>query len=251
MTWTGAAALLLVLALPAFAQQRGATIFGTVRDSLNQPVNAADVIAQPGNRRTRTDSIGQFAFNELDGGNYVVAVRKVGYAPERWDVKLSKGGRIEVPIVLGRRVMLDTVTVVARGRCPALSLNGFMCRRRAGGAIFLDFADIDDKRVFYTADLFRDIEGFRVELRRTREGPIPTPARRGFGCVASVVDGYEASGANPVPVSPGDLSAIEVYLQPDSVPEPYQRYTWPANVTRHGRCSLIVYWTIWARMDGR
>lgn len=247
--------IIAAASLPAVAQTRGATIAGTVRDSLAQPVPGADVVAQPGNRRVRSDSAGNFLFTGLDGGAYVVAARKVGYAPDRWDVRVSKNGRIDVKFVLGRRVLLDTVVVSASRDCPAYSLDGFMCRRGSrggGGGVFLDYPDIDDKRVAYTADLFRDIPGFRVAIRSTRFGPVPVPARaNSYGCIASVVDGRPVTPANPVPTNPSDLSAMEVYLKPDSVPKAYQQYTWPpgGNVYRSGRCSVVVYWTIWAPMS--
>lgn len=248
---TRAILLVTLLSSPAMAQQptRGATIAGTVRDSASQPVPGADVVAQPGSIRTRSDSAGNFLLTGLGGGSYTVAARKLGYAPARWDVKVSKSGRVDLKFVLGRRILLDTISVVARRDCPEFSVAGFMCRRRTGGGVFLDFTDIDEKGVVETADLFRDIPGFRVDVRRTRFGPVRVPARQGFGCITSIVDGYPLSGANLVPTSPSDLSAMEVYLKPDSVPEPYQRYTWPsAGVTRSGRCSVIVYWTIWAPM---
>src|SRR5688500_5384791 len=136
-----------VLALPAMAQQppRGATIAGTVRDSAAQPIPGADVIAQPGSHRTRSDSAGNFMLTGLAGGSSVVAAREVGFAPERWDVKLSKNGRIDLKFVLGRRTQLDPVVVTAKRDCPAFSVDGFMCRQRAGGGVFLDYMDIDDK----------------------------------------------------------------------------------------------------------
>jgi hypothetical protein len=242
----------LAATLPAQQPTRGATIFGTVRDSMSRPVPAADVVAQPGGHRTRADSAGNFQLTGLGGGSYAIAARKLGYAPERWDVKVSKNGRVEVKFVLGRRVQLDTVTVVARHNCPAFSVDGFMCRQRSGGGVFLDYTDIDDKGAIESADLFRDIPGFRVDIRRTRFGPVRVPARQGFGCINSLVDGYPVTQANVVPINPGDLSALEVYLKPDSVPEPYQRYTWPASgVHRSGRCSVVVYWTIWAPMNAK
>jgi len=247
--FVSAAALTALLALPAMAQQptRGATVAGTVRDSAGQPVQAADIVAQPGNRRTRSDSAGNFLLTGLDGGTYVVAARKVGFAPERWDVKLSKSGRIDLKFVLGRRVQLDTVKVMARRDCPEFTVDGFQCRRRSGGGVFLDYDEIDDRGASYTADLFQNIEGFRVDIRRTQLGPMRVPARKGFGCITSLVDGHPVTGANLVPMLPSDLSALEVYLKPDSVPEPYQRYTWPSGgVYRSGRCSVVVYWTIWA-----
>jgi hypothetical protein len=240
----------VVLASTTGAQQpKSGTITGTVRDSSGVPVAGADVVAQPGTHRTRSDSTGAFILTDLDGGTYVVAARKLGYAPERWDVKLSRNGSIEVRFVLGRRYVLDTVRVVARHDCPPHSIEGFMCRQRARvGGVFMDYADIDDRGVQYTADLFRNVPGFRVELRRTRFGPMPTPVKVGGGCITSLVDGYPVTGANVIPDHPGDLSAVEIYPRPDSVPEPYRRYTFPerGDITRTGRCAVAVYWTIWA-----
>ena len=243
-----ASILTAVVSLPA-QEPRGAAIVGTVRDSSGVPVAGADVVAQPGSRRTRSDSAGSFMLTGLDGGNYVLAARKLGYAPERWDVKLSKNGRIEVKFVLGRRSVLDTVRVVARHECPPHSVEGFLCRQRARvGGVFMDYTDIDDRGVRYTAELFRNLPGFRVELRRTRFGVMPTPVKLGGGCITSLVDGYPASGANLIPELPGDLTGLEIYLRPDSVPEPYRRYTFPerGDITRTGRCAVALYWTIWA-----
>jgi hypothetical protein len=251
MRAVGRALFLVAFAVEPVRAQRGGTILGTVRDSLAQPVPAADVVAHPGSYRTRSDSAGNFLLTGLDGGTYTVAARKVGYAPDRWDVTLKKSGRLELKFVLARRVELDTVTVKARRDCPAYSLDGFTCRRRSGGGVFLDYPEIDERRPTYTADLFRDMPGFRVDFRRTRYGLVRVPvAVNGFGCIASLVDGRPASAANEIPLNPSDLSAMEVYLHPDSVPETYQRYTWPAsNLHRSGRCSVIVYWTIWAPLN--
>jgi hypothetical protein len=235
------------------AQTRGATIAGVVLDSASLPVSGADIVARPGNYRTRTDSAGNFLLTGLDDGNYTVAARKVGYAPDRWDVKLSKNGRLQIRFMLGRAQQLDTVVVTAAADCPEYSLDGFACRRRFGGGVFLDYPDIDERRPYYTADVFRDIPGFRVQLRRTRFGPEPVPVlASGFGCITSLVNGREVTPANAVPSNPSDVSAMEVYLKPDSVPKVYQRHTWPAGgLARSGRCALVVYWTIWAATSGK
>jgi hypothetical protein len=241
-------ALLAASSYPVRSQgTRRGTIAGTVRDSAAQPMPDADVIVRPGNHRARTDSTGHFLISDMDGGSYSVYARKIGYAPERWDIKLSKSGRIDLKIVL-RRQQLDTVVVTASRNCPAYSLDGFACRRRAGGGVYLDYPDIDERGVTYTGDLFREIPGFRTTLVSTRSGLIPVGIHaNGFGCIRALVDGRPASPATPVPTYTGDLSAMEVYLQPDSVPAAYQRYTWPdGDLTRTGRCSVVVYWSVWA-----
>jgi len=239
---------------PAQQTGAGATITGVVRDSASVPVPGADVIARPGGRRARSDSAGRFVLSGLDGGKYTVVARKLGYAPASWDVELSKSGHIEIQLVFERRLpTLDTVIVTADRKCSAFSLDGFVCRRHGRYGVFLDYTDIDDKEPIYTADLFRDIRGFRVEDRNTRFGPTrvvaPTPT---WGCITSLIDGYPASPARRIPELPYDLLAIEVYARADSVPEEYQRYTWPAGgIVRSGRCSVIVYWTLLARTKPR
>jgi hypothetical protein len=226
----------------------GASVTGVVRDSAEHPVADADVIARPGGKRTRSDSAGRFVLTGLDGGKYTIVGRKLGYTPTNYDVSLSSNGKVDIKLVLEHRMpTLDTVIVRADRTCSRATLEGFACRRHAGGGVFLDYTDIDEKEPIWTADIFRDIPGFRVDVRSTRYGLVRVPTRP-LGCIASLVDGFPPSPARPIPESPYDLIAVEVYAKADSVPREYQIYTWPrGDVTRTGRCSLIVYWTLRAR----
>jgi hypothetical protein len=250
------AVLALGIALPAVAQQTtgtgGGTITGTVRDSAERPVPNADVIAHPGERRTRTDSTGRFAFAGLDPDNYTVRARKLGFAPEDYDVKLSKNGKVDITLRLAVRMpMLDTVTIRADRKCPEFTLEGFVCRRQSAHGVYMDYTDIDDKEAIYTADLFRDIQGFREAVVPSREVGLRRVVRNRlpWGCIHSLVNGRDVTPANPVPEYPWELVALEVYARPDSVPDQFQRYTWPAgDITRSGRCSVVVYWTQRARL---
>jgi hypothetical protein len=229
----------------------GGTITGTVRDSASRPVANADVVARPGSHRTRSDSAGHFVLTGLGDDTYKVVARKLGYAPADWDVKLSNSGHVDIQLVLDHRLpMLDTMVVTAGRTCSSYSLDGFVCRRRSGGGTFLDYTDIDDKEALYTADIFRDEKGFRVDVRSTRYGPIRVAATAvPWGCITSLVDGRPVSAANAIPEFPWDLLAMEIYAKADSVPKEYQRYTWPegGNLIRSGRCSVVVYWTLRAR----
>ena len=247
-----AIALILLAATAARAQDKGATITGIVVDSAMRGIPGADVVARPGGHRVRSDSAGRFRIGGLDDGTYLVVARKVGFAPEQWDVKLADDGRVDLRFVLGRRVVLDTIVVVARDLCPAHSLDGFMCRRHGGGGIFLDYPEIDETGARETAEIFRTVPGFRVEVQSATGGTtrVARLASRS-GCIASLVDGRPASAANAVPRFAADLAAVEIYLRPDSVPEVYRRHTWPTSGTsRTGRCALVVYWTIWAPYKG-
>jgi len=237
-------AALFSLALAATVGAQQATISGTVRDSASRPVANADVIALPGAHRARTDSAGKFTIAGMDGGSYTVRARKLGFAPSETTVDISGNGRLNVVLTLDQRMpMLDTVIVRADGSCPDRTLDAFPCHRRFGKGLYLDYTDIDEKDPLYAADIFRDIQGFRVDVRSTRTGPVRVAVPSNFHCLVSLVDGRPVSPANPIPLTPIDVIALEVYRQPDEVPKEYERYIWPNTGMATGRCMLVVYWT--------
>ena len=235
------------------AQSSGGTITGAVRDTARRPVAGADVVAQPGGHRTRTDSAGNFVFVDLSPDKYKVRARKLGFSPDEWDVKLSKSGKVDVQLVLkNNMVSLDTITIRADRECSRRSLDGFVCRKRGTNGVFLDYTDIDDKEPTWTADLFHGMKGFRIDVQSSQFGPRRVVAHQNrWGCLSTLVDGRLANAALRVPEDPYDLIAIEAYANPDSVPKEYQEYTWPQNggsIVRSGRCSVIVFWTRFARV---
>lgn len=249
--WLGAVALLLATGAPLFAQS-GGTITGVVRDTSGAPVVGADVSVRAGEVRARTDSSGRFVLSGLGADKYTVFARKLGFAPTTFDVSLGKNGHVDIKLVFDQRMpLLDTVVVHGERECSAFSLDGFTCRRHSENGVFLDYTDIDEKEPIYTADIFRGVPGFRVETRSSRDGPVRVPVvANGFGCINVLVDGYERTMARRVPDSPYDLLAVEIYAKPDSVPKEYQRFTWPAGgITRTGRCALVVYWTLRAKLE--
>lgn len=250
--WTVAVALSLATGVSLRAQGTGATITGVVRDTAGAPVAGADVSIRGSSTRTRTDSAGHFLLSGLGSDKYTVVARKLGYAPTSFDVSLGKNGHVDIKLEFERRMpMLDTVVVQGKRSCSEWSLDGFTCRRHSANGVFLDYTDIDAKDPIYTADIFQDVPGFRIETRATREGPLRVPVMaNGFGCITSLVDGRPANPARRIPESPYDLLAVEIYAKPDSVPTEYQRYTWPAGgVTRTGRCAVVVYWTLLAKQQ--
>lgn len=233
-------------------ESRGATVTGIVTDSARVPLEGADVFLRPSGRRVRTDSTGRYFLSGLDKGGYQVTARKLGYQAMQVDMSLSKNGRLEQNFILAATVTrLDTIRVSASGKCEGFSVLGFECRKKIAdnrGGLFLDYPDIDAKDQRLTADLFRSIPGFRVQLRSSRAGvePVIVPSK-GYGCIAEYVDGRPRSAANPVPQRSIDLVALEVYSRADSVPIADTRYIWKAHeVTMSGRCVVVFYWTVWA-----
>jgi hypothetical protein len=234
----------------ARAQERGAVVTGVVTDSMKVPIEGADVFIRPSGRRTRTDSAGRYLLSGLDKGGYQVTARKLGFQIAQVDLSIGKNGRLEQNFVLAVSVAkLDTIRVTASGKCDGFSVLGFECRRKVAGTrgLFLDYPDIDAKDQRFTADLFRTIPGFRVQLRSTRSGVEPVVTASNYGCITEYVDGKPRSLANPVPQRSIDLVALEVYTRADSVPIADTRYIWKAQeVTSRGRCLVVFYWTVWA-----
>ena len=238
-------------ALPVAAQ---GTITGVVVDVSGRPVADADVFALPEKAKGRTDSTGRFAITKLDAGFYHVRVRRLGYRPTEITTDLAKDGRVELKFELASRpVLLDSVVVTADGKCPAMSYTGFLCRRRNGKGLYLTDDDLADKGAVELGEVFVDVKGFDIERRPTRFGLMPIPFAEHGGCINALVNGRPMSVTNQLPRYATELIAVEIYAQPRTVPEEYQRYVWSNTIRqsspRVGRdrgdqpCSLVVYWT--------
>ncbi|HSU96486.1 MAG TPA: carboxypeptidase-like regulatory domain-containing protein [Gemmatimonadaceae bacterium] len=238
-----------VSALPITAhpqQSTGGSIVGVVRDTDGRPLPAANVSLHPGDRRTQTDSSGQFALTGLGDNTYTVRARKLGFRPDGWDVRLDKGGRVEVKFALeAAPPLLDTVKVAASQPCPTQSIRAFLCRRQRGGGVFLDYTDIDDKEKNFVGELFYDVPDMLVDFKISASGPNYFIRSKRSGCISSIVDGRPASMAYPIPANTSRLVALEIYTRPDSVPHELREYLWPrsGDRARTGRCTVIVYWT--------
>lgn len=241
--------LLTLLAAGTRALAQG-TVRGVVRDSANNPVAGAEVVATPGPHRARTDSLGRFVMANIGGAKYVIHARKLGYSPGEATADVHDG-TVDVTLVLEHQMAnLDTVVVRADGTCPDRSLDGFMCRRARGGkGVFMDYVDIGDRDPLTTADLFRDIPGFRVDVRPTRTGNRRVPVLNGLHCMISLVDGRPATVANFVPELPWDLLALEVYTSAADVPKEYQRYV--NELSRGERCGVAIYWDQFAKLSSK
>jgi hypothetical protein len=232
--------------------QTGGVVAGVVTDSTGNPIVQADVVLRPTRQRTRTDSTGAFSIGGVANGSYSVSARKIGYTPDLYDVKISSGGTVRVKLILALNP-LDTVRVTATRECPLYSLSGFFCRRRSAGGMFLDYPDIDDRGALYTADLFRDIPGFRVSLASTgRGGVMPYPERMKIGaCLVYIVDGHAAETWRAVPQYTRELTAMEIYSPPDTIPAELKRITiWNNSHVRTNNCTVVAFWTTHARPTG-
>jgi hypothetical protein len=234
--------------------QTGGTIAGVVLDEAGHPVSEADVYAFPEKNRGKTDSTGHFSIPNLPSGFYRVRVRRLGYRPTEVTTDLTSNGHVDLKIEIAvRPAMLDSVIVQADGKCAATSFTGFNCRKQRGKGLYLTDDDLADKGAIELGEVFRDVDGFRLETRATRYGPKPIAFATRSGCINALVNGRPLSLTNPLPLFATDLIAVEIYTLPSSVPSEYQRYVWDPTIRQTsplvGRdrndqpCSLAVYWT--------
>jgi hypothetical protein len=238
------------------AHAQGGTIAGLVVDPAGRPVRDADVMLVTETQRARTDSAGRFAISNLDKGFYRVRVRRIGFMPHEITTDLGKNGKVELSFELKLRpAILDSVVVTAEGKCSELSFTGFNCRRiLAKKGVYLTDDDLADRGAIELGDVFRDVDGFRIEIVPTGYGAKPRPlATRGARCLNALVNGRPIKSTNPLPRYAYELIAVEIYALAGDAPEEYQRYVWDRSIRQtpspvgkdspKARCSRVVYWT--------
>ena len=249
-----AAAMFVATTSTAAAQKTG-VIAGNVVDEAGKPIADVEVAASAENARARSDSTGRFEIRNLEAGQYTVRARRLGYLPARITVDIGRGGKADLKIELkARPAMLDSVIVVADGKCPERSYVGFLCRRRGGKGVYMTDDDLFDKNAREIGDIFRDVPGFRIENQPTPWGRLPMPlSTKASLCLNALVNGRPAAPTNQIPRFADEMIAVEIYASPSDVPEEYQRFVWGRQGrqtqsyrdrgTGGERCSLVVYWT--------
>jgi len=116
------------------AQQRRATVTGTVRDAANSQPVAGAVITVEGSedrRSTRSDAAGLYRLVDVAPGPTVLLARRIGYAPSRLPLTVPTRGEIRQNIILATSALQLPKTVVtadatsrARGELGTASVIG-------------------------------------------------------------------------------------------------------------------------------
>ena len=217
--------LLLGIAVPARAQSGSARIGGSVvADSGSAPVAGATVSLTPGGRSTRTNYAGEFQFQNLEAGNYVLEIRHVGFAPSSDTVALKAAQLIDRDFPLFHApVRLDSLAIVATTNNRSY-LSEFESRRQQGFGRFVDSTELRHKAdghsfVNYLASHF---PGLSITQKRDPSDPAylssgrATCSGRAFLCgqpsaclVAMYVDGLPVYIPGQTASGPPDLDAYK------------------------------------------
>lgn len=207
-----------------------------------------------------TGDDGAFTFTEPDppGRSYELRVEQIGYGPARARLQFSPGRPLQVDVLLAPAAIPVDSVVVSTSRSRRLVEVGFEARREAGGAIYIDRTQVEERSATRVTDLLRGQPGVRVISFGSEEDIRVGASGRnlsGSDCQPAVwIDGsrVRSAGAPDVDqartgsrmrvdpaltelVSPDDIEGIEVYTGPAGLPVQFR--------DRNADCGVVLIWT--------
>lgn len=198
-----------------------------------------------GGARVVTSESGKSRFLQVPAGQYLVIVRRIGFAPTSGVIDVSADDTLRLSYTLSQSVAtLDTMTVTANRL--SWRMLEFEHRRRQGQGQFLTRDEIDRKHRYQLSDYLRDFRSVMVSRTNTmafagtqlysrREAG--SPLGQGMSCpVQILLDGiilprnFDLDLLPP----PRDTAGVELYSGPSTV---------PPQLTGNNSCGVMVVWT--------
>jgi hypothetical protein len=223
-------------------------IDGLVTDTLLNPLNSADVTVVGTGARVTTSENGRFRFLQVPAGQYLLVVRRIGYAPTSGIIEVPADDTLRLSYTLLRStVLLDTVRV--RETRVSMRMLEFEQRRRQGQGQFITQDDIERRGSLAATDFLRNVRGLEVSRITTQAfaGSLAISRREGGGvtdqgqqryCVMQVLlDGIvlpQNFDLDLLP-PPKQIAGIEVYTGPATIP--------PQFSGADRRCGVVAVWT--------
>ena len=247
IAWESIALLLLALALPSGVRaQRGATLAGTIHDSIGRPIVGAEVWVLGAGARARSDASGAYYLVSQLAGRATVTARRLGYLAQSRQLRLVDGEEHRLDFVLpGGAQSLEGDTVTATRDVFESRLAGFNARSRLQVGHFVTRERIDRANSATLLDILREIPGLRIGGSTVRGRSVRL---RSATCAPLVfIDGFPAS-AGEFDLDMIDLASvegIEVYSGLGSTPP---QFIGPRDLDR---CGVIAIWSRPARVRAR
>ena len=231
---------------PAQASGLG-IIDGLVTDTLLRPLSAADVSVVGVGARVVTEESGRFRFLQVPAGQYLLIVRRIGFAPTSGIIEVPANDTLRLSYTLARTTnLLDTI----RGKETRVSMRmlEFEQRRAAGIGQFITQEQIEKRGSLQTADYLRTLSGIDVSTLTNDQfaGKVALSKREGGSVIGEgtgacamqvILDGIVMSrnfNLDLLP-PPKQIAGIEVYKGAATVP--------PQFGGADRRCGMIIFWT--------
>lgn len=230
------------------AVERLGVVDGVVTDTLLQPLNAADVTLVGTGLRVVTGVNGRFRVVQVPPGQYLLVVRRIGYAPTSGIIEVPAADTLRLSYTLERStVALDTVRI--NSRRVTMRMVDFEARRLQGIGQFITQEEIERRGSVQTSDFLRYMRGVQVSQNTTQifGGTQVYSRREGGG-----FDGNQQQQFCPMQVlldgiilpqyfnldllpPPKQIAGIEVYSGAATIPPQF------GGVDR--RCGVVAVWT--------
>ncbi len=254
-------------AFPASAQQRARTlpsggakpapvlpsqapfgvIDGVVSDSSLRPIAGAEIGILRTAVKLTTNDQGRFRITDVQGGTYILMLRRFGYSPIASVVSVAPGDTLRVTYALQRVTAgkLDTVRVTERRE--SHNLMEFERRRRLGVGRFLTAAQIERRGSIDVATLLRgfselavvqdDATGISSLQSRRDQGNMIKAQGAGACATQVIVDNVPMPHSLDVQLlpRPKEIAGIEVYGGPSGAPSEF------GGTDR--ACGMVLIWT--------
>lgn len=223
-------------------------IDGVVTDTLLRPLNSADISVVGVGARVVTSASGKFRFLQVPAGQYLLVVRRIGFAPTSGIIEVPADDTLRLSYTLSRSITtLDTVSVNTRR--VTMRMLEFEQRRRQAQGQFLTQEEIERKGSLQIADYLRNFRGVEISRVTTEQfGGTQIYSRREGGGYTSggqldycplqvMLDGIVLPrnfNLDLLP-SPKQIAGVEVYSGPATVP--------PQFGGPDRRCGVMAVWT--------
>jgi hypothetical protein len=224
------------------------TIDGIVTDTLLRPLGAADVSVVGVGARVVTSENGRFRILQVPAGQYLLVVRRIGFAPTSGIIDVTTEDTLRLSYVLARTTnLLDTIRV--RETRISLRMTEFEQRRRLGQGQYVTQAQIERRGSLQTSDFMRAFRGVEISKVTTQQfaGTQAYSRREGGGyselgqqqnCAMQILlDGIVLPRNFDLDLlpPPKQIAGIEVYTGAATIP--------PQFGGPDRRCGVIAVWT--------
>jgi Carboxypeptidase regulatory-like domain/TonB-dependent Receptor Plug Domain len=185
-----------------------------------------------------TDAAGRFTLQAPRPGRYWMLARAPGYETSETDAFAVEAEGARVSFVIGRRIVLDTVTAVGISGADRWWYGGFRERmRRNVGGRFITAEQIERWNYRQVADALRSVPS--LEMVYTPRGP-RTRMRHPVSILTSCwtnmyLNGMRVDQEAVQHIDAADIAGIEVYTRGDA-PAEY-------NSSMGAACGVVVVWT--------
>ena len=225
-----------------------AVIDGIVTDTLLRPLGSADVSVVGIGARVVTSENGRFRMLQVPAGQYLLVVRRIGYAPTSGIIQVPEADTVRLSYTLVRSDrMLDTVRV--KERRVTMRMLDFEVRRKQGQGQFITLEEIERRGSLQTSDYMRSMRGVEVSrvttqafagtqvYSRREGGGFDAGGQQQYCAMQVVLDGiilprnFDLDLLPP----PKQIAGIEVYTGAATIP--------PQFGGPDRRCGLVAVWT--------